>query len=72
MFLRSMNSKKPFLILCDVSGSRKSKMATHQQEILMFVSRRLGFLIYRASHTVENSFNEFFVFENIGVAVGIL
>ena len=48
------------------------KMANPQQEILMFVSRHLGFLTYPLSHTVRNSFCEFFVFENMGIAVGIL
>ena len=47
-------------------------MATHQQEILMFVSRHLGFLTYHGSHTIKNSSNEFFVLENMGIAVGIL
>ena len=58
--------------MCETSGRQKSKMATHQQEILMFVSRHLGFMTYRASQSVKNSFNEFFVLENIGFAVGIL
>ena len=47
-------------------------MVTHRQEILMFESRHLEFLTYRASHIVTNSFNEFFVFENMGIDVGIL
>ena len=47
-------------------------MASHQQEILMFVSRHLGLLTYRASHTIKNSSNEFFVLENMGIAVGSL
>ena len=34
----------------------------------MFVSRHLGFLTYRASHTIENSFDELFVLENMGIA----
>ena len=55
----------------DASGRQKYKMATHQQEILMFVSRHLGFLTYRASHTVKNSFNDFFSLENMDIAVGI-
>ena len=38
----------------------------------MFVSRHLGFLTYRASHTIKNSSNEFFVLENMGIAFGIL
>ena len=59
--------------LCVMQGGwQKSKMATHQQELLMMVSGQLGFLTYRASHTVKNSFNEFFVLGNIGIAVGIL
>ena len=58
--------------MCDASGRQKSEMATHQQEILMFETRHFGFLIYRASHTIKNSSNEFFVLENMGIAVGIL
>ena len=58
--------------MCDASGRQKSKMATHQQEILMFESRHLRFLTYRASYTVENSSNEFFALENLGIAVEIL
>ena len=72
MFSRFRNSTKLFFIICDACGSQKSQMATHQQEILMFESRHLGFLTYRASYTVKNSFNElFFVLENMGIAVGI-
>ena len=33
MFPKSMNSKQLFPILCDVSGSRKSKMAALKEEI---------------------------------------
>ena len=36
MFSRSKNSTKLFFIICDACGSQKSKMATHQREILMF------------------------------------
>ena len=72
MFSRSRNSTKLFFIMCDASGRQKSKMATHQQDILMFVSRHLGFLTHHAVHTLKNIFNEFFVLENIGIAVGIL
>ena len=65
MFLRSRNSTMLFFIMYDASGRQKSKMTTHQQEILLFVSRHLGFLTHRASHTVENyNFNEFFVLES--------
>ena len=35
MFPKSINSKKLFPILCDVSGSRKSKMAALKEEILI-------------------------------------
>ena len=72
MFSRSRNLTKLFFIICYASGGQKSKMATHQQEILMFVSRHFGFLTYHASHTIKNSFNEFFILENIDTAVGIL
>ena len=48
MFSKSRNSKKLFYIMCDTSGRQKSKMATHHQEILMFVSCHLGFPTYRA------------------------
>ena len=58
--------------MCDASERQKFKMATHQQEILMFVRRHLGFLTYLASHTIKNSSNEFFVLENMGIAFGIL
>ena len=47
-------------------------MAIRQQEILMFVSRHLGLLTQLASHTVEISFNEFFAFENMTIASGIV
>ena len=70
MFSRSRNSTKLFFIICDASGRQKSKMATHQQEILMFVSRHLGFLTWPASHTVKTSFIEFYALENMGIAVG--
>ena len=72
MFSRSGNSTKQFFIMFDASGRQKSKIATHQQEILMFVSRYLEFLTYRASYTIKNSSYEFFVLENMGIAVGIL
>ena len=35
MFSRSINSKMLFPILCDASGSRKSKMAVLKEEILI-------------------------------------
>ena len=65
IFSKSINSIKLFFIMCDASGRQKSEMATHQREILMFVSRHLGFLTYLASHTVQNSFSEFFQFNSI-------
>ena len=69
MFSWSRNSIRLFSIICDASERQKSKMVTPQQEILMFVSRHLGFLTYLASHTVNyNSFSEFFAFENMGIA----
>ena len=60
-----------FFIMCDASGRQKSKMATHKQEILMFVNRHLGFLTWPASHTVKTSFIEFYDLQNMGIAVGI-
>ena len=53
MFLRSRNSMKLFFILFDASGRQKSKMATHKQEILMFVSRHVGFLTWLASQLLR-------------------
>ena len=35
MFSRLRNSMKIFSILCDTSGSQKSKMAAHKPEILI-------------------------------------
>ena len=52
--------------MCDANGRQKSKMATHKQEILMFVSRHFGYLTCLASHTIETSFIEFYAFENMG------
>ena len=46
-------------------------MATHQQEIIMSESRHLGFLTYRASHTIDNNSFEFLFLENKGTAFGI-
>ena len=47
-------------------------MATHQQEILLSEGRHIGCLTHRTLHTIKNSSNEFFVLENMGIAVGIL
>ena len=57
--------------MCDANGRQTIKMTTHQQEILMFVSRHLEFSD-SASHTVKNSFNKFFTFANMGIAVKIM
>ena len=64
--------QRNYSLLCVMQAEgRNPRWATHQQEILMFVSRHLGFLTYRASHTIKNSSNEFFVLENMGITVGI-
>ena len=47
--------QRNFFLMCDASGRQKSNRVTHQQEILRFVSRHLGFLTYRASHTFMSS-----------------
>ena len=48
------------------------KMATHQQEMLMIVSRHLRFLTKLSSHNVNNSFIKFFALENICIVNAIV
>ena len=43
---RSRNSMKLFSIMVDACMKQKSKMATHKQDISMFVSRHLGFCLW--------------------------
>ena len=48
-------------------------LCTGQDISIPVVSRHLGFSDFCLDHThnIENSFNEFLVFDNVGVAVGI-
>ena len=63
---------KLFFIICDASEGQISKRTTSKPEVLVLMSRHLGFMIHLASHTVGNSFSEFFGIKNRGIAVGIL
>ena len=74
MFSRFRNSSKLFFIMCDAIGRQKSKMATHHQLRNTHVCEPPSRISHLSciTHCVKNSFNEFFVLENMGIAVGIL